>query len=209
MSTRNRERGFTLIELLLLIAILCALGGLLLPMFTGSDRSPTTACLQNLKQIALGSALYAEDNTKDTNQFPNLDQPPGNDGPVALSLLTNYIRDTNTFICPWVAKKREANRPWYRDKFIPVLNRAFFQSNGNDYAYYDGLKLGSNTFVLAADRFAWTNRSNVVAKLLNHPNPRVCVAFSDGHAEQAKPTSVIGTNYLPAWSAVQDPLRRP
>ncbi|MDB6016444.1 MAG: N-terminal cleavage protein [Pedosphaera sp.] len=206
MSTRNREPGFTLIEALLLIAILCILGGLLLPTLSGSHKSPTTGCLQNLKLIGVGSIMYAEDNS---HKLPNLDQLPGNDGPAALFLITRYIRETNSFICPWVAKKREADRPWYRDKFVPELNRAFFQSNGNDYAYYDSLRVDSNMVAVAADRFAWTNRSNVLAKLLNHPDRRVNVAFSDGHAERFRSASVIVTNLVPAWSAVQDPLRRP
>ena len=63
--SRNASRGgFTLIELLVVIAIIAILAAMLLPVLSKArDRTKRTACLSNLKQMGLGSLLYASDNS--------------------------------------------------------------------------------------------------------------------------------------------------
>lgn len=165
----------------------------------------TPLCRNNQRQIIFGAIMYKEDTRVG---FPNLDDLSGNDGPVALSTLTNYLKKSELFMCPFVMRQRESDRPWFREKFVPELNSSFFRSNGNDYAYYDGLKLALPTNAILADRMAWTNRS-----AFNGGNPshvrRINAAFGDGHAETLRPNKVVGAGYNPPWSAVHDPLLRP
>ncbi|MEA3247521.1 MAG: prepilin-type N-terminal cleavage/methylation domain-containing protein, partial [Gemmatimonadota bacterium] len=58
----GRNRGFTLIELLVVIAIIAVLAAILFPVFARArEKANITACLNNLKQIGTGFAMYRSD----------------------------------------------------------------------------------------------------------------------------------------------------
>jgi type II secretory pathway pseudopilin PulG len=58
----NRPDGLTMIELLAVLACLFILVGLLLPRLGKSGvKAPVTACISNLKQVALGQFIWAND----------------------------------------------------------------------------------------------------------------------------------------------------
>jgi prepilin-type N-terminal cleavage/methylation domain-containing protein/prepilin-type processing-associated H-X9-DG protein len=63
MKAKGSEEGFTLVELLVTIAVIGVLAGLLLPALAGAaGKAKRVTCFNGMRQWALGTRLYANDN---------------------------------------------------------------------------------------------------------------------------------------------------
>jgi prepilin-type N-terminal cleavage/methylation domain-containing protein len=94
------KRGFTLIELLVVIAIIAILAAILFPVFAKArEKARQASCQSNLKQLALGVLMYAQDYDETLplwNRYANANQMPL--APPAA--IFPYVKNVQIYECP-------------------------------------------------------------------------------------------------------------
>jgi prepilin-type N-terminal cleavage/methylation domain-containing protein/prepilin-type processing-associated H-X9-DG protein len=196
-----KRRGFTLIELLVVIAIIAILAAILFPVFARArEKARETSCTSNIKQLALGLLMYAQDYD---GKYPcqNMAHYPGAlpggtpDYPrdaccvernIWAMVTAPYIKNTQVFLCP------------SEDGGWPARPATIYGAGGViHYKFKHGICARGDGVKDSA--FAWPAQQTMLREYhANHddrecgcrqpetPSRRYNAAFFDGHAKVAR-----------------------
>lgn len=200
MSSCKSWRAFTLIELLVVIALIALLAALLLPALgRAKEKAHATACLSGVRQIGMGSRLYADDND-------DLLPRSAHQGASWVQTLQPLLSGTNLWRCPRDANLTRAYSYALNDFLLPPPAGV----GGADYSKTTRIPSPADTFWLGecADRYVFNDHFHFTeandgsyapasfaaqVAVQRHLSSSTYV-FADGHAQ------------LLTWSLVQRQL---
>lgn len=146
---------FTLIELLVVIAIIAILASMLLPALNKArDKAKSAKCISNLKQIGIGTMLYADDNDE---------YLPGGASwgkPYWMHRIASYL-----------SIPMRTAQAFYLDRDYPVFmcpNDQTRMAAGYDMGGKSGVSYGANAFLIQIYTVGGIKYGEKLSKLTTH-----------------------------------------
>ena len=189
-TANSASKAFTLIELLVVIAVIAILAAILLPALANAkERAMRAACLNNTRQIGIGSLMYASDYNNFLPQGTLSGDWPHDMTIVDVTLFQNAgLQNPKVFYCAGTLAIVNGNETnwWNFTTDRRVLGYAFFNKRS------------------ATDNRNGINGCFFIGKIsdTNRPTEAVLVADETMSASQTPPYNfVIPSSNVPAFTA--------
>lgn len=191
-----RLRGFTLIELLVVIAIIAILAAILFPVFARArEKARQTACQSNLKQMALGALMYAQDYDE---RFPMNNwtaagaYPQPSHQQTFINMIYPYVKNLQLFECPsssgaGYAPGSPGSGDWGPYIMVPTNQYGFSGWMAN--VKMATIDVPAERFLIMDAVSIWNDSCQNAIRLDHRHNEMANFAFADGHVKTRKSRS--------------------
>ncbi len=203
------RKGFTLIELLVVIAIIAILAAILFPVFARArEKARQSNCASNLKQMALGHLMYAQDydETFLAGRYPGVCMYGHTHTAAAPNAINDYngwanhiqpyIKNTQIFQCPSQTPgtcTSGAGAAYTDNAYLINYDGLVGRAIGALNAPVDVMMFmdGQSTFVISGSNTRATCLSAMGTGRTRH-NDGANVAFCDGHVKWMQGSAIDG-----------------